>query len=102
MSERLAEMVRGIPYPYEGSSYVTQQDAGYRNGWHAGRKSAADLIANSPELAEMRRDAERYRYLAESAGTIVFDPTKRLAGSIYERDKTLDAAIDAAQLGEVT
>lgn len=100
MSERLAEMVRRIPLPaFNYGPCNTHAEYGFQRGLNA----AADLIANSPELAEMRRDAERYRHVRQNFFVVqagekrpgyVFPNVKMLTGN------ELDAAIDAAQLGE--
>lgn len=88
MSERLAEMVRGIRNPYcddspEGIVY------------EAALKAAADLIANSPELAA--REKERSELLA-----VVYAAEELRQGRITQNElfKVLAVALDAAQLGE--
>lgn len=70
MSERLAEMVRGLSCPVAGT---TRYCFDYQQAWNAATAATADLIANSPELAEMERDAGAWRSLM----TCYFDDSRR-------------------------
>lgn len=69
-----------------------------KNGRHAMRVTIAQLEARLAEVEALRKDAERYRWLRDSAGNDIME--KLMAECSPPRwDELVDAAIDAA-MGE--